>query len=207
MSVPGRPCGDFATQPRADRIVGLTRMPRPDFPSAEPDRFERHAVARWRPPVVACGRGGGACPNGVARGVRGGQPSWHDPRRRRPIPVLRHQRVQGVAHSGNGCEWLQLQADSGSLVYFAHDIGRPRVIDELAAERVGQVGPAGCADWPPRIVLPRSIDRQTGRALTTILIGGSYTDAGRWQQLRMEGIPRPVDSQGPRLADAARPAS
>ena len=46
-----------------------------------------------------------------------------------------------------------------------------------------------------RIVLPRTIDPRTGRALTTVLLGSGYSDVGRWQQLRVEGIPRLLNWQ------------
>ena len=46
-----------------------------------------------------------------------------------------------------------------------------------------------------RIVLPRTADPRTGRPVTTIVAGSGYTDVGRWQQLRLEGIPRLLTRQ------------
>ena len=41
-----------------------------------------------------------------------------------------------------------------------------------------------------RIVLPRTIDSKTGKPVTTLVAGTSYTDAGRWQELRITDMPR-----------------
>ena len=92
-----------------------------------------------------------------------------------------------MAHAGSGCEWLQIEA-AGSQVYFAHDVGRPRIIDELAPSvwiKSDRPGP----HLAVRVVLPRTIDPRSGRPVATILVGAAYTDVGRWQQLQLGGIP------------------
>ena len=103
--------------------------------------------------------------------------------------MLQHSRVQGQAHTGQGCEWLQLVAENGTYVYISHEVGRPRVIDELLPSvwvRSDRAGLQFAAD----IILPRSIDPRTGKPLFARVFGASYNDPGRWQQLRIEGIPR-----------------
>ena len=87
---------------------------------------------------------------------------------------------------GNGCEWLQIEA-AGSQIYFAHDVGRPRIIDELTPSvwiKSDRPGP----HLAVRVVLPRTIDPRSGRPVVTILMGAAYTDVGRWQQLQLGGI-------------------
>ena len=89
------------------------------------------------------------------------------------------------AAAASGCE---IEGDGGSYVYFAHDVGRPRVIDELAPSVWVK------ADRPNlylavRVVLPRTTDPRSGRPVVTILAGPGYTDVGRWQQLRLGSIP------------------
>ena len=225
MSVPGRQCGVWrrgrgltawcsrrANSPRELREpwrLGGCKPPATrsantvPFPACRSDRQHDH---RRPVPGVPAGRRGGSCPDGVARGVRDRAAIVAPLRRRRPIPHPPAPAGSGIAHSGNGCEWLRLQADGGSSVYIAHDVGRPAVIDDLARERVAKVGSARLAVGRP-VVLPRSADPQTGRAVTAIVVGGSYTDTGRWQQLRLEGIPRLLTRRGPPPAHAVRPAS
>jgi hypothetical protein len=103
--------------------------------------------------------------------------------------VAEHRRVQGEAHGGNGSEWLRIEAAGGSHIDFACEIGRPRVIDDLVpslwikSDRPGMTLAA-------RIVLPRSIDPDTQRPVTVLVTGSGYANAGRWQELRIEQIPR-----------------
>ncbi|MBU4400662.1 MAG: hypothetical protein KKE86_15185, partial [Planctomycetes bacterium] len=122
------------------------------------------------------------------------QTSWRDAGGDARYRILKHQRLQGDAHSGKGCEWLRLEGRGGSHVYVAHDVGRPPVIDELAPSawvKSDRPGPQLYA----RIVLPRTIDKRTGRAVAAIIAGGAYTAVGRWQQLRLDGIPRLLTRQ------------
>ena len=46
-----------------------------------------------------------------------------------------------------------------------------------------------------RTVLPRSIDPATGRPLTALLRGSGYTQAGNWQQLRIDSVPQLLERQ------------
>ena len=138
-------------------------------------------------------------------GFEGPQPSWRDAGGNAQYRVLQHQRLQGNAHTGNGCEWLQIEGDGGSHVYFAHDVGRPRIIDELAPSvwiKSDRPGP----HLAVRVVLPRTIDPRSGRPVATILTGAAYTDVGRWQQLQLGRNPHPADPPNPRPAHAARAA-
>ena len=71
-----------------------------------------------------------------------------------------------------------------------------------------KIGPAGL-QFAARVVLPRTVDPGTGQALTTVILGDRYSDVGRWQQLRLEAIPRLLSRQihilrlqlGPRVDD------
>ena len=108
--------------------------------------------------------------------------------------VVAHQRVTGGAHGGQGCEWIQVAAQAGSKVYFAHDIGRPGVIDELRpalwvnSDRPGM-------QFLAEITLPRTRDPRTGKPLTTYISGSNYTTPGRWQQLEITDFPRALQHQ------------
>jgi hypothetical protein len=125
---------------------------------------------------------------GWYEGFEGPQPSWQDAGGDVHYRILGHQRLRQDAHTGGGCEWLEVEGDRGSYVYFSHDVGRPRVIEELAPSVWIK------ADRPDlylavRVALPRSTDPRTGRPVVALLIGPSYSDVGRWQQLRLDGIP------------------
>ena len=129
-----------------------------------------------------------------SEGFEGPQPSWRMLGGDAPCQLLQQQRVQDQAHSGRGCEWLQVSAGNGTYVYVSHDVGRPRVIDELLPSvwiRSDHAGLQLAAD----IVLPRVIDPRTGKPQFARVFGPIYTDAGRWQQLRIEGIPRLLAQQ------------
>ena len=161
-------------------------------------------------PSLAAGRAAGPAAAGAQtawhEGFEGPQTSWRDAGGDAQYRVLQHQRLQQDAHAGNGCEWLQIEGNGGSYVYFAHDVGRPRVIDELAPSVWIKSDRPG-SQLAVRVVLPRTIDPRSGQPVATILAGASYTDVGRWQQLRLAGIPTPADPPDPRPADAARAAS
>ena len=72
------------------------------------------------------------------------------------------ERRQGDAHAGSGCEWLQIEADGGSYVYFAHDVGRPRVIDDLAPSVWIKSDRPGCSLPPASSCPERSIPAPAG---------------------------------------------
>ena len=101
--------------------------------------------------------------------------------------LLEHRRVQGVARTGNGCEWIRLLGEGGTTAYFAHAVGRPRVIADLAPSLWIKSDRAGL-QLAARIVLPRTPDPRTGQPLSIVLAGPSYSDVGRWQQLRIEDL-------------------
>ncbi len=108
--------------------------------------------------------------------------------------ILQQQRVSGQAHSGQGCEWLQVAGNNGNSFFIAHDVGRPRVIDELLPSvwiRSDRAGLQLSAD----IILPRVIDPRTGTPLMARVFGTSYNDPGQWRQLRVDGIPRLLERQ------------
>jgi hypothetical protein len=115
--------------------------------------------------------------------------SWSDAGGDATYTVVAHQRVRGGAHGGEGCEWMQTAVQAGSAVYFAHDVGRPSVIEELRpalwifSDRAG-------LQFLAEVTLPRTRDPRTGKPLTTNIVGSTYTAPGRWQQLVIADFPR-----------------
>ncbi|MGW8258428.1 MAG: hypothetical protein ACWGMZ_13160, partial [Thermoguttaceae bacterium] len=120
--------------------------------------------------------------------------SWRDAGASATYQILQHSRIQNDAHTGKGCEWLKVAAKDGCSLQLTHDVGRPGIIDELMPSVWVKSDRAG-VQILARIVLPRTIDRQTGRALVTIVRGNSCTSAGRWQELRITDMPRLVAQQ------------
>jgi hypothetical protein len=115
--------------------------------------------------------------------------SWIDAGGDTAYTVVAHQRVRGGAHGGQGCEWIQIGAQGGNRVFFAHDIGRPWVIDELRPTLWVFSDRAGL-QFLAEVTLPRARDPRTGKPLTTTVAGSTYTMPGRWQQLAIEDFPR-----------------
>jgi hypothetical protein len=105
-----------------------------------------------------------------------------------------HRRIQGRAHSGNGCEQIQVTGSNGSAIYFSHAAPAARIFSELA-----------CAVWVradrPGIqllalaVLPHTTDPRSGHAATVLLTGTTYSQVGVWQQLRLEDFPALLERQ------------
>jgi hypothetical protein len=122
-------------------------------------------------------------------GFEGPKPSWRDAGGNARYRIARHERVRNAPHTGEGCEWVQVVGEGGTAVYVSHEVGHPRVIEDLAptvwikADRPG-------IQLAVQVVLPRSPDSRTGQPLSATLLGASYTQVGRWQQLRIDEIPK-----------------
>ncbi len=124
--------------------------------------------------------------------------SWVDAGGDTPYTIVAHQRVRGGAHSGQGSEWIQIAAGGapsgspaggGSRVFFAHDIGRPSVIDELRPT-LWVFSDRGGLQFLGEVTLPRMRDTRSGKPLTAVVAGSTYSTPGRWQQLVVEDFPR-----------------
>lgn len=139
-------------------------------------------------------------PNAVARGqtawyegFEGLQPSWRPAGGDVTFRIEQHQRT-GDAHTGDRCEWLRVSGGAGSQILFRHDVGKPRVIDELMptlwlkSDRPGM-------QLIARVTLPRTADPRTNQAISVLVHGASYTTPGRWQQLRIDSFPQQLARQ------------
>ncbi len=122
-------------------------------------------------------------------GFEGPDPTWRAAGGDAQFRVLAHHRVQQEAFTGQGCEHLAISANTGTYVYFRHDVGWPWVIDELLPTVRVKSDRQGL-QLLARVVLPRTKDPQSGRPLTTLVHGSTYTAIGRWQQLRIEEVPQ-----------------
>lgn len=127
-------------------------------------------------------------------GFEGPEVSWQQAGSDTPHRVEFHGRIQGEAHVGQGCERLRLVAGHGSYVYLAHPIGRAPVIDELLVSVWVKSDRAGLQVLA-QVVLPRSMNPQTGGPLTALIHGTTYTHVGRWEQLRLQNVPQQLARQ------------
>jgi len=118
-------------------------------------------------------------------GFEGPEPTWQDAGSNARYRILLRQRTQDGSHIGNWCERWSVAGDNGTYVHISHEVGRPQVIEELLptiwikSDRPG-------LQLLARVVLPRTKDPRSGRPVSTLLRGSSYTDVGRWQQLRID---------------------
>ena len=145
---------------------------------------------KWLAGVLCCGLSAAvlaAPPPPWHEGFEGPDPSWRNAGGDANYHILQQQRVQGHAHSGQRCEWLQVACDNGISAYISHDVGCPRVIDELLPT-VWIWSDRGNLQFAADIILPRAIDTQTGKPLQARVFGAVYNNPGHWQQLGIEQI-------------------
>jgi len=136
-------------------------------------------------------------------GFEAPQPTWREAGANVRYRVEAHQRVQGEAHTGRGSEYWKIAGVGAGYVYVIHDVGHPRVIDELLPT-VWVKGDRPGIQLLARVVLPRASDPQSGRPLTTTVGGSGYTRVGAWQQLRIDNLPELLSRQSRVLQSQAR---
>ncbi|MDF1746195.1 MAG: hypothetical protein P1V19_21020, partial [Gimesia sp.] len=95
-----------------------------------------------------------------------------------------HVRNTTVPHEGAACEHLQIVTGNlGSLIELSHQLPSSRIINELTASLWFKSNRRGTRIGL-EAVLPHQIDPETGSMARIYLIGDTYTDEGKWQQLR-----------------------
>jgi len=95
-----------------------------------------------------------------------------------------HVRNTTVPHEGVACEHLQIVTGNlGSLIELSHQLPSSRIINELTASLWFKSNRRGTRIGL-EAVLPHQIDPETGSMARIYLIGDTYTDEGKWQQLR-----------------------
>ncbi|NLS93957.1 MAG: hypothetical protein GXX96_17495 [Planctomycetaceae bacterium] len=115
-------------------------------------------------------------------------PSWEFLDADGPYVLRGHQRTPQIRNTGERSEWISVAGEGGTYVYMAHEVGRPRVIAELTPTIQVQADRPGI-QLLAELTLPRSSHPQTGQPLTTLVRGTSYTNVGKWQQLRIDDLP------------------
>lgn len=109
------------------------------------------------------------------------------------IAVAKPQRTFQQSHSGNGCEYMRLTVQGpGTYVRVAHPVGKAAVIPELAPS-IWVKSDKPNVQISLRVVFPKTIDEGTGQPLTDFVLGDSYTDIGRWQELKVTQVPEKLN--------------
>ena len=96
-----------------------------------------------------------------------------------------HRLTEDTSHSGQRCEHLQLQAETGTYAYYVYDVGRAPLGEELTASVWVKANRPGI-QFVARLVLPR--ERHPDRPeepLTTLLRGDFYQSTSRFQRLAL----------------------
>ena len=141
--------------------------------------------------VVALLSGAATAQTPWYEGFEGPDTSWRLAGGDAQYRVDSHRRLSGDAHSGAGSELWRISGNGGTAVYIGHQVGLPRVIDELNASLWVKSDRTGLQILA-RVVLPRSVDPQTNTPRTVLIHGNSYAQAGRWQSLRIQDVPKAV---------------
>ena len=126
------------------------------------------------------------------------EPSWqlHHSDCRARILVQKRQFTQ--AHSGAGCEFLDLQMDRGTYAHLTYKIPHLRVIDELEPS-LWIKSNRKQLQLLARVVLPRTLDSKSGEPLKFLIRGSQYEFTGQWQRLSLKRCRQAMMQQIPSL--------
>lgn len=106
-----------------------------------------------------------------------------------PARILQQKCLPASEHSGKPCQWFQLASEGMSGLSLVRDVSQSPVIEELCPSVWVKADRPGIR-LAARIVLPRSVGLQGSRPLTAMIVGDEYRTVGRWQQLRIENVPK-----------------
>ncbi len=109
-----------------------------------------------------------------------------------------HRHDRQIYHHGKQSEYLELIAGQGTHIYYAYATPSIRLIDELNPS-VWIRANRNHIQVIATVVLPRTINPQTGRPLEVQIYGDSYTSAGIWQKLTIRNIHSQLRSKLPSL--------
>lgn len=145
--------------------------------------------------LVSCiaGAGRARAQSLSAEGFEGAEPSWRFAEADAAYRVEVHQRSRQAAHTGAGGELVRIQSGTGRFVYLAHEITPVHIIDELRPSVWVRANKPGI-QFLARIVFPHIADPRTGKPITRLVAGSTYSQQGSWQQLRIDQLPKLVQA-------------
>ena len=152
---------------------------------------------RWPIPLVILVSwalaGGQAKAQSSADGFEGAEPSWRFAEADAAYRVEAHQRSRQAAHTGAAGELVRFQSGTGRFIYLVHEITPIHIIDELQPTVWVRADKPGIR-FLARIVFPHISDPHTGKPVTRLVAGSTYTQQGSWQQLRIDQLTKLVQA-------------
>ena len=130
----------------------------------------------------------------VFRSFDGPEVSWQLLDSRANVEIVAHGCALDEARQGSGSERLAIKAPPGESVPFVCPIGRLPVLDELQVSMWVKANQPGVA-LAARVVLPQTVDADTGASKSVIVTGPLYDQLGRWQQLNLGNVPKLLADQ------------
>jgi hypothetical protein len=131
----------------------------------------------------------------VREGFEGTEPLWLQGASDGTFRELAHRMTDERPFRGHGCEVIQVNLEKGNYVYYTYDTGRAPLTDELRASvwiRANRPGTQLLA----RVVLPHEPNpERIDEALTALVRGDTYGQAGRWQRLDLSNPPKLLRDQ------------
>lgn len=123
------------------------------------------------------------------------EPSWRDAGGDARYKLLRQLRIAQDAHSGRGCEFVEVESSDGATaIYLSYNLGNAPVIDELTASLYLRSDAPGI-QLAARIVFPRTLEPNSQQPVTAMVLGASYDKPGQWQQLTIGDFRRQAEQQ------------
>lgn len=114
------------------------------------------------------------------------------------VVTTKHQLDRRTYHHGQQSEYLELIAGQSTHIHYAYDTPQIRLIDELNPS-VWVKANRNHIQIIATVVLPRTLNPQTGQPLRVNLYGDAYTSAGSWQKLTVPNIYSQLKSKVPSL--------
>ena len=118
-------------------------------------------------------------------GFESSKPSWQLRHSDCQARILLQERQFQNAHSGAGCEHLEIRMNRGTYAHLSYNIPPVRVIDELKPS-LWVKSNGRHLRLLARVVLPRTLDPQSGKPLKFLIQGSQYQLAGQWERLSIE---------------------
>ena len=106
---------------------------------------------------------------------------------------------------GSGAERISLHGPAGRAAQLAYPLPASPVIQELRLQ-ADLVSNRPGVQLAARVVLPRSVDRTTGRPFEILVRGDQIGAGGSWERLKLENLPQNLAKHA-RVARASRGAS
>lgn len=128
-----------------------------------------------------------------------GGPAWSLLFDRSAAGIIRHLRTSDVCHGGQAAELIDVEvASAATTLQMAYPLPPARLIDDTRLSVWFQSNQDGVR-LSVRVVLPNQIDPDTGKNLTVLVDGDSYTKIDQWQKLECTDIDRKFRQMLPQL--------